>query len=452
MTTEMQPETETAIRLQRVVVLGANGAMGAGAAAMFAGGGCEVTLVARDLGKIEEAMATIQGIAKSERIVDGMEGMTYADGWETILADADLIFEAVAEEFELKRTLFQQIDGARPPKSLVATVSSGLSIRGMAEGLSEGFRRHFAGIHLFNPPHLLTGTELIPHPDMDPSMVRALERVLAERFGRSVIVCADTPAFAGNRIGFKVLNEVAQLAERHGVQLMDTLIGPYTGRAMAPLATIDLVGWDVHQAIVDNVYANVRDEAIDSFRLPAYMARLVQHGHLGNKTPLLGGFYRRVAHEGRAEGKRTVTEVLDPATGQYREVERELTIPFVEQIKDLNRRGRYREGVARFMEADGAEADLARRVILGYVSYALNRVGPGEVVQRYEDVDRIMATGFNWAPPSVLVDLIGLERTIQALERYDLPVPELLRAARRGEVKTPLFNLPFISPGRFFAG
>jgi len=287
---------------------------------------------------------------------------------------------------------------------------------------------------------------------MEPGRVRARKRVLTERSGRSVIVCADTPAFAGNRIGFKVLNEVAQLAERHGVQLMDTLIGPYTGRAMAPLATIDLVGWDVHQAIVDNVYANVRDEAIDSFRLPTYMARLVQHGHLGNKTPLLGGFYRRVTHEGRAEGKRTVTEVLDPATGRYREVERELTIPFVEQIKDLNRRGRYREGLARFMEADGAEADLARRVILGYVSYALNRVGPGEVVQRYEDVDRIMATGFNWAPPSVLVDLIGLERTIQALERYDLPVPELLRAARRGEVQTPLFNLPFISPGRFFAG
>jgi 3-hydroxyacyl-CoA dehydrogenase len=443
----MTAKTSSAVRLQRVVVLGANGAMGAGSAAMFAAGGCEVTLVARDLGKVEEAIAAIQGIAKSERIADGLEAMTYADGYETILADADLIFECLAEDMELKRQIFAAVDPARPPDALVATVSSGLSIRAMAEGLSAGFRSHFAGIHLYNPPHVMTGTEIIPHPDMDPALVAALKEVLAERFGRQVITCADTPAFAGNRIGFKVLNEVAQLAEQHGVQFMDTLIGPYTGRAMAPLATIDLVGWDVHQAIVDNVSANVQDEASGAFVLPQYMARLVQHGHMGDKTPLLGGFYRRVTEDGR-----TTVEVLDPATGKYAPLDRTLRIPFVEEIKDLHRRGRYREGLARFMEAEGPQAALARRVILGYISYALHRVGKGEVVESYEDVDRIMTAGFNWAPPSGLVDLIGPERTIKAMEQHDIPVPPLLQAAARGEVRTPLFNLPFVTPGRYFAG
>lgn len=443
----MTTETAPTLRLRRVVILGANGAMGAGSAAMFAAGGCEVTLVARDLGKCESALAQIQGIAKSEHIVDACEAMTYADGMETILADADLIFECLAEDMELKRQFLAQIDAARPPDALVATVSSGLSIREMTEGLSEGLRAHFAGIHLFNPPHMMTGTELIPHPDMPAERVQALKQVLAERFGRQVIVCADTPAFAGNRIGFKVLNEVAQLAERHGVQLMDTLIGPYTGRAMAPLATIDLVGWDVHQAIVDNVYANVKDEATAAFRLPNYMARLVQRGHLGDKTPLLGGFYRRVTIDGQA-----TTEVLDPATGHYHPLDQSLRVPFVEQVRDFHRRGRYRDGLVRFMEAEGPEADIARRVILGYISYALNRVGPGEVVQDYADVDRIMSAGFNWAPPSALVDLIGLERTITALEREGLPVPALLTAAQRGEVRTPLFNLPFVTPGRYFSG
>jgi 3-hydroxyacyl-CoA dehydrogenase len=282
---------------------------------------------------------------------------------------------------------------------------------------------------------------------MPPEVVEELNRIMTERFGRQVITCADMPAFAGNRIGFKVLNEVAQLAERHGAQLMDTIVGPYTGRAMAPLATVDLVGWDVHQAIVDNVLDNVQDEAIDAFRLPNYMKSLIGRGHLGDKTPMLGGFYRRVSEDGK-----TTVEVLDPTTGRYKPLDRSLRVPFVEEVKDLHHRGRYQEGVHRFMEAEGFEAETARGVILGYVSYALHRVGEDQVVASYADVDRIMTAGFNWAPPSAIADLIGIPETIAAMERHGLSVPPLLRAAARGEVPTPLFNLPFVTPGRYFAG
>src|SRR5215212_5393242 len=410
----MTTETPAPVKLQRVVVLGANGAMGAGSAALFANGGCDVTLVARGLGKCEGALAQIQSIAKSERIADEISSMTYSDGMETLLAEADLIFECLAEDMELKRQIFAQVDAARPPGSLVATVSSGLSIEGMTEGRSDDFKRHFAGIHLYNPPHVMTGVEVIPHPAMEPETVEALTRILTDRFGRAAIVCADLPAFAGNRIGFKVMNEVAQLALEHGVERMDTLVGPYTGRAMAPLATVDLVGWDVHQAIVDNVYDNTDDEAHSAFKIPQYMVKLIQRGHLGNKTSELGGFYRRVVGEGRlTEGShgRIEDQVLDPARLQYVARGAALEIPFVEEVRDLHRRGRYEEGVRRFMAAEGPDADIAKRVILGYVSYALNRVGPGEVVQDYADVDRIMTAGFNWAPPSAYVDMIGYGET-----------------------------------------
>src|SRR5690606_36073782 len=139
------------------------------------------------------------------------------------------------------------IDKARSPGSIVATVSSGLSIAAMCEGRSADFQRHFLGVHLFNPPTLITGTEIIPHAGTDRDVVETMRRVLEATFGRVVIECADTPAFAGNRIGFKVLNEIAQLAEEHGVAYMDQLVGTHTGRALAPLATIDLVGWDVHK-------------------------------------------------------------------------------------------------------------------------------------------------------------------------------------------------------------
>lgn len=447
MTTEAKkPEAQSPVRLEKVVVLGANGAMGAGTAAMFASGGCEVTLVARDIAKAEASLGTIQGIAKSETIINNCKVGTY-DQMPELLKDADLIFECVAEEMALKRDILAKIDAARPENALVATVSSGLSIAGMTEGTSEGLRQRFAGIHLYNPVHMMTGTELIPHPSMDPALAGEISRIMTERFGRQMITCADQPAFAGNRIGFKVLNEIAQLAEEHGVQRMDTLIGPYTGRALPPLSTIDLVGWDVHQAIVDNVYENTNDEAHEAFKMPAYMLKVMHRGHLGDKTPELGGFYRRVNNDGRM-----TVEALDPKTGNYAPIDRSYKVAFVEEVKDLHHRGRYREGINRFMEAEGADADIARKVILGYVAYALNRVGPSEVVQDYADVDRIMSAGFNWAPPSALVDYIGLDRTLSLLERYNLPVPAVLQAAKRGEIKTPLFNLPFVSAGRYFGG
>lgn len=441
----MSTMTAAPLALERVVVLGANGAMGAGSAAMFASGGCEVRLVARDLPKVEGAMAAAQGIAKSEQITSLMSPGLYSDGYDRLLEGADLIFEAVAEDMALKRAIFAEVDAHRPPDSIIATVSSGLSIREMCEGRSDSFKRHFIGIHLYNPPHVMTGVELIPHPDMDPELVDEMARLMSDRFGRAVVVCKDLPAFAGNRIGFKVLNEVAQLAETHGVQLMDLLIGPYTGRAMAPLATIDLVGWDVHKAIVDNVDANIRDEAPGAFKLPAYMDRLSAAGHLGDKTPLKGGFFRRQTVDGRA-----TVQQLDPASGNYVDLDPKLSVPFVDEVRQLHHEGRYRQGVQRFMDAEGAHADLARKVILGYVSYALHRVG--EVVEDYADVDRIMTSGFNWAPPSALADYIGIERTVALMERYGIPVPALLQAARRGEVRTPLFNLPFVTPGRYFAG
>jgi 3-hydroxyacyl-CoA dehydrogenase len=410
---------------------------------MFAAGGCDVTLVARDLAKAESARTAIQGIAKSERIADIVHCSTYDAGLAEIVADADIIFEALAEDMALKRDLFAKLDAVRPPDAVVATVSSGLSIHGMTEGLSQGFREHFAGIHLYNPPHVMTGVEVIPHSLMNADLVDQLREVLGTRFGRQVVTCADTPAFAGNRIGFKILNECARLAETHGVQLVDTLVGPYTGRAMAPLATIDLVGWDVHQAIVDNVAANVRDEAGDAFTLPPYMAKLIAAGHLGDKTPATGGFYRK-----SGQG----AEVLDPARGTYTPAGEAPSIPFVEAVRDLNRRGKYREAMAAFIDATGPEAEMAQRVILGYVSYALNRCGPGEVVADYQSVDRIMSSGFNWAPPSALVDLIGQRRTAEALDRLELPRPKLIDGALAGDVPTPLFDLPSVTPGRYLAG
>jgi hypothetical protein len=102
-----------------------------------------------------------------------------------------------------------------------------------------------------------------------------------------------------------------------------------------------------------------------------------------------------------------------------------------------------------FLAAEGDEAALARKVIAGYISYAFSRVG--EVTDSITGIDRIMGFGFNWAPPSVLVDVMGVPTTLRLLEAERLPVPAVLRRAAQ-HPKEPLFREPHVNVGRFFAG
>ncbi|MDQ3366091.1 MAG: 3-hydroxyacyl-CoA dehydrogenase family protein [Myxococcota bacterium] len=429
--------------IRKVVVLGANGAMGSGSGAVFALAGIPTVFLARTLEKAEAGRTRAEQLTKGKVTAKSIACGTYAADLESALVDADLVFEAVAEDLACKREVFEQVDRLRKADAIIATVSSGLSIASMCADRSASFRANFLGIHFFNPPTVIVGCELIPHAATDPGVVAVVRDFLSTVLGREVVETRDTPAFAGNRLGFKVLNEVAQLAEEHGVAFMDQLVGPHTGRALPPLATIDLVGWDVHKAIVDNLYRSTHDVAHETFKLPAYMQRGIDRGHLGRKTRDKGGFFRV---DGKGADARH--HVLDARTGDYRPLA-EVSPPmptFVEKMKAAIRSGRHTGAMEVLCSAEGKEADLLRQVVLGYISYGLGLVG--EVVERPRDVDRIMGFGFNWAPPSVLVDAIGPGRTILMLEQAKLPIPmAILDAATH---QRALFNEPSVDSARFF--
>jgi 3-hydroxyacyl-CoA dehydrogenase len=293
----------------------------------------------------------------------------------------------------------------------------------MCAGRSDSFRKHFLGIHFFNPPNVIVGCELIPHAGTDAQVTGDMTALLTHELGRELVRTTDTPAFCGNRVGFKVLNECAQLAEKFGAAYIDALVGPHTGRAMAPLATIDFVGWDVHKAIVDNLYAHTKDEAHAAFAMPAYMQAMLDKGVLGDKSG--GGFFTKGAP---FDGKQADAPAI------------------AKTMSALHRVGRYQQAIDAFAEASGADAELMRKVILGYVSYGLNRVG--EVVETPTDVDRIMGFGFNWAPPSLLVDLLGARRAVKLIEAAHLPVPKVIVTAAERNQK--LYDPALGDPGRFF--
>ena len=425
-------------KIERVVVLGANGTMGYGSAALFTQAVPQVTFLARTRAKAEEGLAAAIKQVRSPTVATRSSVGSYDDDLDAAVAGADLIFEALTEDFAIKKEMFDKVESLRRDDSIIATVTSGLSINGLCEGRGDSFRRNFLGLHFFNPPNVITGTELIAGSDTSAEVVDFIDAFSQYHLGREMVRTYDTPAFAGNRVGFKVLNEAAQLAEQLGPVLVDRIVGPYTGRALTPLSTIDLVGWDIHRAIVDNVYDNTDDEARETNKLPAYMAALMEKGVLGDKSG--GGFFKR-------DGKTKLA--LDIASGNYKPVS-EIAVPslsYIEPISSLHRQGRYREAMQLFLAAEGDEATLARKVIGGYISYAFHRVG--EAAAGINEIDRIMGAGFNWAPPSVLVDTLTPAGAVELIGGAGLPVPPAIAEAAAGGAQR-FFHHPTMNPGKFF--
>lgn len=412
--------------IKTVTVLGANGAMGAGSAGVIAAfGNAKVYMLARDLEKAKDGVEKAYNSVKAEVIRKNLIPGTYDQDLERCVAESDWVFELVAESYEVKEPINARIAKARKPGTIVSTVSSGLSIERLAKAFDEDGRKHYYGTHFFNPPYKMILCELVTHPGNDKKVTQQLGEYLDKTLGRAVVYTNDTPAFAGNRVGFQLMNEVAIFAEKHadagGIALMDEIMSGYTGRAMGPLATIDFVGLDVHKAIVDNIYENTKDEAHSTFKLPAYMQKLIDEGKLGMKAK--GGLTKITK---TADGKKEKF-VYNIKTGAYDPYPK-FNIEFIPKAKTLIQESNYKGAMDVVKSAQGMEADLARYFISRYISYSLSIVG--EVVDTKEMVDMAMGFGFNWVPASAFVDFLGgPKETIAMMEKSKVPVPELLKKA-----------------------
>ncbi|HSB66778.1 MAG TPA: 3-hydroxyacyl-CoA dehydrogenase family protein, partial [Anaerolineales bacterium] len=255
-------------KFHRAVVIGA-GTMGAAIAAHLANAGVPVTLldiVPNKLSPEEEQKGlTLQDKAVRNRIVQ--QGLDRAiksrpasffssdtaslvsignleDDLDVIKA-ADWVIEVIIENLKIKRSLMARIDAIRPENVIISTNTSGIPVTQIAEGLSEGFRKHFLGTHFFNPPRYLKLLEVIPTKDTLPEVVNALSEFGEYRLGKGIVLCKDTPNFIANRIGFGggafALDYI--LENNYTVDEVDAITGPAIGRPKtATFRLIDLVG------------------------------------------------------------------------------------------------------------------------------------------------------------------------------------------------------------------
>ena len=412
------------MRVKTVTVIGATGTMGANIAGIFASfGEAKVYCIGRDIEKVKK---TIPRIVKSVRADAIRSNLIPADFsmLEECVKQSDLVFESSKEDITIKREIATRVGKVLPSHAISGTGSSGLSITEIASCYPEEIRGHFFGIHMFNPPYTLPLCELTSTPYSDKDLYLELKDYLRDKLHRTVVEVKDSPAFLGNRIGFQFINEALQYAEKYkdngGIDYIDALIGPFTGRAMSPLVTSDFVGLDVHKAIVENIYDNTCDYAHDTFVFPEFAAKLVADGKLGRKAG--GGLYQLVKYE---NGLKRQT-VYDINTGFYRDVI-PYAFPFADKMKKRIAEGDYQLAFERLVNNHSQEAEICLSFLLKYIIYSL--YAAEEVGYGIGDADDVMATGFNWCPPlamyqalSTVADVPGLmkERIPEVCQKVDL--------------------------------
>src|SRR6202046_1207517 len=435
-------------RLEKVAVLGA-GTMGARIAAHMANAGIPcylLDIVPPELNADEKRKGlTLESPAVRNRIVmAGLEGakkskpaafvtpetarLVTPGNFDDNLAwcgEVNWISEAVAENLEIKRKLFERIEQVRKPGTIVTTNTSGLPVHLIAEGRSEDFQQHWAGTHFFNPPRYMKLVELIAGPKTRPEVLQLLDETCDVRLGKGVVRAKDTPNFIANRIGtFSMLNALHQMqALDMTIEEVDACTGPAIGQPKsATFRTGDLVGLDILVHVVRNIYETaVTDEKRETYRIPGFVEEMLKRGWLGDKTG--GGFYKK---DRASAGKEILT--LDWQKMEYRPRQKS-KLGSIEAGKGIeDTRERLRALAAPALEGKGG--DKANQFVWGGITemclYAARRVP--EIANRVLDVDRAIRWGFAWEfGPFEMWNAIGVERMAQALERDGKEMPPLAR-------------------------
>lgn len=277
---------------QAVAVAGA-GNMGAGIAVVAARGGLETLLYDVDASRLDRAIADARAFVQrsvklgkltSEAAEQTLNRLRVTADIEQ-LGGADLVIEAVFEDFAVKAGLLAQLHRVVPAHAVLASNTSTLSITKLAA--ASGRPSQFVGLHFCLPAQVMKLVEVTPGRLTSGSTVAAAD-LFCERTGQIAIHTQDTPGFILNYFAIPLNNDAIRLVEQ-GVatpEAVDTAVRKGMGYPMGPLQLVDMVGLDTQERLCDAFYKATRDPR---HACPGLVRQMVAAGQLGKRVGR--GFY-----------------------------------------------------------------------------------------------------------------------------------------------------------------
>ena len=274
----------------RVGVVG-GGTMGSGIVHVLLAAGFDTVLAEADDNSLARAMglvrSSLEGAATRGKLagtVDEALAHLSTTTSHADLADCDIVIEAVPEIPDLKVRLLTSIEQHIAPTAVLATNTSSLSLKGLAESLTNPTR--FVGMHFFNPVPVQVLLEIVKIPRTDAATLGVVH-ALADALGKETIEINDSPGFATSRLGVLIGLEAIRMVEEGVASPEDIDKGMVLGYRypIGPCKLGDLVGHDVRLGIAEYLQAELGDR----FEPPALLRQMVAEGKLGKKSGQ--GFY-----------------------------------------------------------------------------------------------------------------------------------------------------------------
>lgn len=275
------------VNVKKIFIIGA-GQMGAGITQVAAQAGYDAVQYDISMELVDKGLAVIaKNLAK-----DVEKGKKSAGEKDRILGriaksvsledakDADLVIEAIVENFDIKKKIFEQIDNIAPHHAILATNTSSLPITQIAACTKRPEK--VIGMHFMNPVPVMKLVEIIRGLATTDEVYQVVEET-SIKMGKVPVWCKDVPGFVSNRVLQVMINEALwELYE--GVapaENIDNIMKLGMNHPMGPLALADLIGLDTVLAILNVMYEGYGDP---KYRPSPLLKQYVQAGWLGRKT------------------------------------------------------------------------------------------------------------------------------------------------------------------------
>lgn len=268
--------------------------MGNGIAHVFAMNGIAVHLVETSQELADKALDTInknlERMVKKEKIdsakkVQTLDSITVFTDTKEAVKDVDLVVEAVPENFELKKKIFNQVDAAAPDHAILTSNTSSISITKI--GATTSRPEKFIGMHFFNPVPVMKLVEIVKGFETNDETYNVVEET-ARLLDKTPVPVEDYPGFVSNRVLMPMINEAISCVHE-GVatpENVDSVMKLGMAHPMGPLRLADFIGLDVCLDIMNVLYEGFKDS---KYRPSPLLVKMVDAGKLGNKTG--EGFY-----------------------------------------------------------------------------------------------------------------------------------------------------------------